>query len=88
MIRRRVVVSGAVQGVAFRDGCRSEASARGVTGWVANRDDGAVEAVFEGSPGEVVAMVAWSRRGPAHADVTDIRVHEEEPTGEVGYQIR
>ena len=50
MIRRRVVVSGQVQGVFFRDTCQRYAQAYGVTGWVRNCADGTVEAVFEGKP--------------------------------------
>ena len=74
-VRRRVVVRGYVQGVFFRDTCRREASARGVGGWVTNRPDGAVEAVFEGEPDAVGAMVDWCRRGPRGADVVG-RVEE------------
>lgn len=86
--RRRVVVHGRVQGVWFRDSCRNEALARGVTGFVRNRSDGAVEAVFEGPAEAVAAMVAWSRVGPPRAEVTGVSVEEEHPRGEVGYAIR
>jgi acylphosphatase len=57
-VRRRVVVHGRVQGVVFRDATRREAARRGVAGWVTNRSDGAVEAVFEGDAESV-------RRNPA-----------------------
>lgn len=87
-VRRRVVVSGQVQGVFFRDTCRREALRRGVTGWVRNCPDGTVEAVFEGPPEEVSAMVAWSRRGPAQAVVDDARVTEEPPEGADGFRVR
>jgi acylphosphatase len=86
--RRRVVVRGSVQGVFFRDSCRSEASSRGVAGWVTNRPDGAVEAVFEGDPGAVSAMVDWCSHGPGSADVESVDESSEEPEGLSGFQIR
>jgi acylphosphatase len=78
-VRRRVVVRGDVQGVFFRDSTRREADARGVSGSVTNRADGAVEAVFEGPPEAVEAMVAFCREGPSRAHVRDVEVTEEEP---------
>jgi acylphosphatase len=87
MIRRRVQVTGRVQGVFFRDTCRREAAARGVAGWVTNRDDGSVEAAFEGSRDAVESMIDWCRRGPAHASVDRLDVSEEDPTGESGFAI-
>jgi acylphosphatase len=83
----RVVVHGRVQGVFFRDTCRREAQTRGVTGWVANRSDGAVEALFEGDQGPVEQMCAWCRHGPPHADVTGIQVDEASPTGATGFVV-
>ncbi len=87
MIRRRVVVRGRVQGVFFRDACRQEARRRHVTGWVTNRDDGAVEAVFEGRAPDVDALVDWSRSGPPLAQVTAVEVIDERPTGEAGFHV-
>jgi acylphosphatase len=86
--RRRVIVSGRVQGVFFRDSVRERAEAEGVAGWVANRDDGAVEAVFEGEDGAVQALVAFCREGPSRADVDDVDVSEEEPEGLDGFSVR
>ena len=86
--RRRVIVRGNVQGVFFRDSCRREASSRGVAGWVTNRPDGAVEAVFEGDPDAVQALVDWSGRGPRGADVDSIDETTEEPEGLSGFEIR
>jgi acylphosphatase len=88
VIRRRVFVSGMVQGVWFRDSCRREALATGVSGWVHNTMDGRVEAVFEGDADAVMTMVNWSMKGPARATVTDIEIVEEEPAGEAGFAIR
>ena len=60
-IRRRVIVHGRVQGVFFRDSTRRRAESRGVAGWVTNRPDGAVEAVFEGDPDAVESMMRFVR---------------------------
>jgi acylphosphatase len=87
-IRRRVVARGRVQGVFFRDSTRREATARGLTGWVANRPDGSVEAVFEGPPDAVEALVAFVRDGPGHASVEDLDVHDEQPEGLDGFEVR
>jgi acylphosphatase len=88
MIRRRVVVSGEVQGVFFRDTCRRQAQAHGVTGWVRNRPEGTVEAVFEGELEAVQAMIAWARKGPPMAYVDRVEVTEEEPVGGRSFQVR
>ena len=77
-----------MQGVWFRDSCRREALARDVAGWVRNRMDGTVEAVFEGPAPAVAEMVAWCRVGPPRADVSGIDVTEEPPEGIVGFQVR
>jgi acylphosphatase len=87
-VRRRVVVRGSVQGVFFRDTCRREASSRGVAGWVTNRPDGAVEAVFEGDAEAVQVLVDWCSRGPRGADVDSVDETTEEPQGLSGFEIR
>ena len=88
MIRRRVVVSGQVQGVFFRDTCRRQARAYGVTGWVRNCPDGTVEAVFEGESEDVEAMIEWVRKGPPTAQVDRVAVTEEQAVGERSFQVR
>ena len=88
MIRRRVLVSGRVQGVWFRDSCRREAQRAGVAGWVANRADGRVEAALEGDPDAVNTVVNWCQHGPPRAQVLAIEVIDEEPEGEVGFRVR
>jgi acylphosphatase len=79
MVRYRVLVSGLVQGVGFRDTCRRTAERQGVSGWVRNLRDGSVEAD---------TLLDWSRRGPRFAEVTDVRVQAEPPEGISGFQIR
>ena len=78
---------GRVQGVFFRDTTRRTAAARGVCGWVRNRSDGAVEAVFEGEGDAVESMLAFVREGPGRAEVTGVEVGEEEPEGLEGFTI-
>ena len=74
MVSRHLMISGRVQGVGYRDALCDEAQARGVTGWVRNRRDGSVEALVQGAPDAVEAVIAWARRGPAAARVADVRV--------------
>jgi acylphosphatase len=88
VIRRRVVAHGRVQGVFFRDTTRRRAQELGVAGWVANRDDGAVEAAFEGDAEAVDAMVELCRRGPGRAEVTELEVADEPPEGLSGFEVR
>jgi acylphosphatase len=88
VIRRRVVVRGFVQGVFFRDSTRRLARQHGVTGWVANRPDGAVEAVFEGDEAAVERLVAFARTGPRGAQVQSVDVSEEAPEGLSGFAVR
>jgi acylphosphatase len=88
VVRRRVVVHGRVQGVFFRDTARRQASRRSVAGWITNRPDGAVEAVFEGPPDAVAAMVEFCESGPRGADVDRVETNEEEPEGLTGFDVR
>jgi acylphosphatase len=88
VIRRRVIAYGRVQGVFFRDSTRRQAETTGVAGWVRNRSDGAVEAVFEGDDDAVSQIVDWVREGPGHADVERVEVTEEEPEGISDFHVR
>ena len=88
VVRYRVLISGRVQGVFFRDTCRRLAEQHGVNGWVRNLPDGTVEAVFEGPAEDVRRLVDWSRRGPRSAVVEDVRVAAEQPEGLHGFRIR
>lgn len=87
-IRRRVVVHGRVQGVFFRDSTDREARRRGLAGWVCNRDDGTVEAVFEGAPDDVRALVVFCESGPESANVERTETSEEQPEGLTGFEVR
>ena len=72
----------------FRDTVRRAAEEVGVMGWVTNRDDGAVEAVFEGPPDAVAALVDFTRAGPGHAQVDALDVDAEQPEGLRGFDVR
>jgi len=69
---RRLVIRGQVQGVWFRESMRREAERLGVTGWVANRTDGSVEAIVQGTRQKVEEITRWARRGPEQAQVTEV----------------
>ena len=88
-VRAHVFIRGFVQGVFFRYETRRIAHRYSITGWVRNRRDGRVEAVFEGEKTDVDAMIAFCRKGPPSATVTGVEVFWEEPTGEsTGFQVR
>jgi acylphosphatase len=87
-IRRRLVVRGRVQGVFFRDSVRRLAERNGISGWVRNRPDGAVEAVFEGEPEAVERLVRFCREGPRGAEVQHVAVTDEEPGGLRAFKVR
>ena len=76
-----------MQGVGYRVSCGRRAQAAGVGGMVRNLPDGRVEAVFEGSPESVDALVAWCEPGPSSAQVRRVRVHDEHPLGETEFRI-
>lgn len=84
----RLVISGRVQGVGFRESCRRQAVAAGVDGWVRNLADGRVEAWIEGTQEAVEQMAAWCQRGPSWASVTGVEVFDETPTATPGFRIR
>jgi acylphosphatase len=84
---KRVIVTGFVQGVGFRYSLAGRAEARDVSGWVRNRPDGSVEALLEGVPAEVEALVDWCRVGPRGARVDRVEVYDERPSGLRGFTI-
>lgn len=87
VVRKRVIVRGRVQGVWFRQSAAREAALLGINGWVRNRPDGSVEAVFEGARDVTGLAVEWAGHGPDRAHVEHIEVIDEEPIGERGFSI-
>jgi len=73
-VTKRLLVTGRVQGVGFRFYTQRKARELGLTGWVRNCRDGSVEAVIQGAPEAVELMIAWARRGPPSAVVSEVRV--------------
>lgn len=69
-----MVITGIVQGVAYRYSMVQEAKRLGATGWVRNRHDGSVEAMVCGTPEVIAAQIKWARRGPSAAHVEHVRV--------------
>ena len=78
-VAKRVLVSGRVQGVFFRDSCRREAESLGVSGAARNLPDGRVEVVAAGDEDAVDRLVAWCREGPTHASVDSVEVEDVDP---------
>lgn len=88
VIRRRVTVHGRVQGVFFRDSARERANAHGVAGWVHNREDGALEAVLEGSRDAVQRLIRFFEIGPPAASVERVEIEDERPDGLSSFEVR
>jgi len=81
--RARLLITGRVQGVWYRQSTKEEADRiGGISGWVRNLPDGRVEAVAEGPQEQIEALVAWCREGPRLARVSEVDVSWEEPQNE------
>ena len=88
VIRRRVLVRGRVQGVWFRDSCRTEAQRLRVNGWARNLEDGRVEVVIEGDDVAVADLERWCHQGPPRAVVTEVLAFTEPVVGLTGFRAR
>lgn len=73
---KHLVITGLVQGVGYRASFEAQARALKLGGWVRNRIDGSVEAMVRGDAAALESVVAWSRRGPAAAQVRDVSITE------------
>lgn len=82
--RAHAIITGIVQGVFFRMETQRIAEQHAVTGWVRNKRDGSVEAIFEGERRDVEVVLDWCREGPARAVVHDVVVEWQEYMGECG----
>jgi acylphosphatase len=78
MRKIHVVITGTVQGVGYRAWCERAALTRQIVGWVRNRADGSVEAMFCGDDDEIEDMLATCHRGPAAAAVSEVKVNRYE----------
>ena len=87
-VTRRLVVTGLVQGVWYRESMRREAERLGITGWVRNRADGSVETVVQGSAHAVEAITRWAHRGPEHARVDRVQAFPAEGERFAGFEKR
>jgi len=77
LVRKRLRITGRVQGVAFRTSAVTAAQALGLAGWVANRVDGSVEAVAEGDEAGIAGFIRWCHQGPPAARVERVEVTDE-----------
>lgn len=87
MVRRKLIISGHVQGVFFRDSCRQMAREQSVSGSATNLPDGRIEIHLEGYKPAVDRVIAWCRLGPPMADVEKVEVYEERPVGQNGFSV-
>jgi acylphosphatase len=87
-VARNALVSGIVQGVAFRYYTQSRARELGVCGWVSNLPDGCVEVWAEGPAAAVEELISWLHRGPPSARVEEVEVREETPSGAERFDVR
>lgn len=88
-VRAVVVFRGRVQGVYFRANCADKADELGLDGYVRNRHDGSVEAVFEGDKAAIEACIEWNKGSQPYARVDAVDVQWTEPEGEFkGFQVR
>ncbi len=84
----RIRVGGRVQGVGYRAWTQRTALSLNLEGWVRNRRDGSVEAVLQGAPEQVAAMIAACEGGPRSAAVTRVEVMAEDAGAFTGFEIR
>ena len=87
-IRKRLRVSGHVQGVWYRGAMQREAQLVGLVGWVKNLPDGRVEAVVQGTAEQIGSIIRWCAVGPPAAKVTDVETHDEPVSELAGFNIR
>lgn len=88
-VRAKVVISGKVQGVWFRQSTKDEADKLGVMGWCRNCPDGSVEAVFQGEKEAVQSIIDWCHEGPKMARVNQVNVEWQKAEDDLdGFKIR
>jgi acylphosphatase len=80
--RIRIIVTGKVQGVFFRQSLKIKAKQNEIFGWVKNLKDGRVEAILEGDEEKINRIIEWAHGGPANARVEDVEIQNEKFIGE------
>lgn len=89
MARLHALIHGHVQGVFFRSSIEERAQDLGLSGWVRNRSDGAVEVVAEGREAALTALRDYCKKGPPGAVVRDVELIDEHETGDFdGFRVR
>jgi acylphosphatase len=86
--RRKVHVTGHVQGVFFRNSAKVQAESLGLAGFVQNEGDGSVLVVIEGDPAQLDQFIAWCGEGPPDAAVARVEVTDEAAEGLSGFEVR
>ncbi len=76
LVTKHLWIEGVVQGVGFRYFMQRRARTIGIRGWVRNRKDGSVEALVQGSPDAIAAIIAQAKQGPRAARVADVKVSD------------
>jgi acylphosphatase len=87
MTAKRLIIAGRVQGVGYRIWLQRKAEALGLSGWVRNRSDGAVEALLSGETAAVEELARLCRRGPRFAEVASIEDELADPPEEPGFRL-
>jgi acylphosphatase len=87
-VRKRVLVSGRVQGVWYRGAMQSEARSLGLVGWVKNLPDGRVEAVVQGTTESVSEILRWCETGPPAASVSSVDSRDEPVSELTDFDVR
>ena len=87
-IARHLRIEGRVQGVFYRASLIDEARRLGLAGWVRNRRDGSVEAVVQGPPAAVQALIDWAHQGPPRAQVNAVQVGAVPAQAITGFERR
>ncbi len=88
IICKRAEIYGRVQGVWYRGTTEKNAKKRNLQGWVRNRPDGSVEALFQGPAETVEQMLVWCHKGPIVARVDRVEVTEEAVDGDLGREFK
>lgn len=86
--RVHLLITGRVQGVAYRAGMKAQAEGLGLSGWTRNLPDGRVEAMAQGPEEQLQDLLTWCHRGPPAARVNDVTATWHDPDGSLsGFDV-